>query len=170
MHKSSIMDFKKCFKEKETVVYSRKRITLKHARWGKYQERWKWEENIQTNEHMGSLIELISSWFSQWAFSNVFEFSEISSWSQLCPSRNRRSSCGNPSLIYLCTNRPFWFSARVSLFLGYLFSFFVLFFFTARLKTWTLFKMNENFLFPWGRNSLAQIPAFDPNGLSKYVT
>ena len=30
MHKSSIMDFKKCFKEKEIVVYSRKRIKLKH--------------------------------------------------------------------------------------------------------------------------------------------
>ena len=38
MHKSSIMDFKKCFKEKEIVVYFRKRIRLKHARWGKYQE------------------------------------------------------------------------------------------------------------------------------------
>ena len=39
MHKSSIMDFMKCFKEKEIVVYSRKRIKLKHARWGKYEER-----------------------------------------------------------------------------------------------------------------------------------
>ena len=39
MHKSSIMDSKKCFKEKEIVVYFRKRIKLKHARWGKYQER-----------------------------------------------------------------------------------------------------------------------------------
>ena len=39
MHKNSNMDFKKCFKEKEIVVYSRKRIRLKHARWGKYQER-----------------------------------------------------------------------------------------------------------------------------------
>ena len=38
MHKSSIMDFKKYFKEKEIVVYSRKRIRFKHARWGKYQE------------------------------------------------------------------------------------------------------------------------------------
>ena len=55
MHKSSIMDFKKCFKEKKIVVYFRKRIRLKHARWGKCQERWKWKRNIQTNEHLGSL-------------------------------------------------------------------------------------------------------------------
>ena len=39
IYKSSIMDFKKCFKEKEIVVYFRKRIRLKHAMWGKYQER-----------------------------------------------------------------------------------------------------------------------------------
>ena len=69
MHKSSIMDFKKCFKEKEIMVYFRKRIRLKHARWDKYQERWKCEQNIQTNEHMDSFIKLISRWFSQWVTS-----------------------------------------------------------------------------------------------------
>ena len=48
------------------------------------------------------------------------------------------------------------------------FSFFLLFHYAF--KTWTLFKMNEIFYyFPKEENSLAQVPAFDPNGLSKYV-
>ena len=101
MHKSSIMDFKKCFKEKEIVVYSRKRIRLKHARWGKYQERWKWEQYIQTNEHMSSLIKLISRWFSQWAISKRFWIL----WNILLiaalPQSKSPFFCGNPSLIYL---------------------------------------------------------------------
>ena len=123
--------------------------------WGKYQEKWKWEQYIQTNEHMGFLIKLISRWFSRWAISKRFWIL----WNILLiaalPQSKSPFFCGNPSLIYLCTNRPFGFSARASLFLGCLFSFFHIFFtyiffirFTMRLRTWTLFKMNEKFYFP----------------------
>ena len=40
------MDFKKYFKEKEIVVYSRKGIRLKHARWGKYKKKDESGNNI----------------------------------------------------------------------------------------------------------------------------
>ena len=121
--------------------------------------------------HMGSFIKLILRWFSQWAFSKrlwiLWNILLIAALSQ------SKSSffCGNPSLIYLCTNRPFGFSARASLFLGCLFHFFFFLFlffycFTARLRTWTLFRMNEIFFISLRKkNSLAQVPAFDPNGL-----
>ena len=145
MHKSSIMDFKKCFKEKEIVVYPRKRIRLKHGRWCKYQERWKWEQNIQTNEHMGSFIKLISRRFSQWAFSNIFEFSEISSWLQLCPSRNRHSSM---EILH-------WFIFARTALSGFqlvlLFSWdasFIFFCFTVRLKLELCSKWMKFFYFP----------------------
>ena len=50
--------------------------------------------------------------------------------------------------LFLCMNRPFGFSAHASLFLGCFFLFFFHFFycFTVRLRTWTLFKMNEIFI------------------------
>ena len=134
------------------MVYSRKRIRLKHAKWGKYQERWKWEQNIQTNEHMGPLIKLISWWFSQWAISSVFEFSKISSWLWLCPSWNRHSSVktlhwfifartalSGFQLVLLFSWDAFFFHFFIFC------SFFLLF--HCAFKTWTLFKMNEIFFF-----------------------
>ena len=93
---------------------------------------------------------LISRWFSQWAISkrlwilrNIFLIATL-------PQSKSPFFYGNPSLIYLCTNRPFGFSAHAFLFLGchfFIFLFFFHFFycFTARLRTWTLFKMNEIF-------------------------
>ena len=146
MHKSSITDFKKCFKEKKIVVYSRKRIRLKHARWGKYQERWKWEQNIQTNEHMGSLIKLISWWFSQWALGKRFEFFEISSWLQLCPSRNRHSSVETLHWFIFLHESLFQVFSSCFSFLGMPFLFFFLLF-QLMLLFYSLFKMNEIFYF-----------------------
>ena len=120
--------------------------------WGKYQERWKWEQYIQTNEHMGSLMKLISRWFSQWAISKRFWILRNILLIAALPQSKSSFFCGNPSLIYLYTNRPFGFSARASLFLGCLFSFFFIFcpffyLFHCAFKTWTLFKINEIFYF-----------------------
>ena len=146
MHKSSIMDFKKCFKEKEIVVYFRKRIRLKHARWDKYQERWKCEQNIQTNEHMGSFIKLISRWFSQWAFSkrlwilrNIFLIATL-------PQSKITILLWKPFIDLSLHEPPFRVFSSCFSFLGSIF--FIFYCFTARLRTWTLFKMNEIFLFP----------------------
>ena len=121
--------------------------------------------NIKKDESANKISKQMNTWtlLSNWSqddfhsepLVNVFEFFEISSWSQLCPQSKSSFFCGNPSLIYLCTNRPFGFSARTSLFLGCLFHFFIFLFFLflfllfhCVFKTWTLFKMNENFLFP----------------------
>ena len=133
--------------------------------WGKYQEGWKWEQYIQTNEHLGSLIKLISRWFSQWAISKRFWILRNILLTAALPQSKSPFFCGNPSLIYLCINRPFGFSARASLFLGCLFHFFFYLLFHCAFKTWTLFKTNEIFYFPKEENSLAQVLAFDPNGL-----
>ena len=124
-----------------------------------YPNKWTHEPSYQ----------MISRWFSQWATSKHFWILWNVILIAALPQSKSSFFCGNPSLIYLCTNRPFGFSTHASLFLG---CFFFIFFycFTTRFKTWTLFKMNENFYFPKEENSLAQIPAFDPNGLSKYVT
>ena len=48
--------------------------------------------------------------------------------------------------------------------------FFIFFCFTVRLKLELCSKWMKFFYFHKEENSLAQIPAFDPNGLSKYVT
>ena len=126
-----------------------------------------------TNEHMGSLIKLISWWFSQWAISKHFWILRNTILIAALPQSKSPFFCGNPSLIYLCTNRPFGFSAHASLFLGCLFSFFVPFFFaycfTARLKLELCSKWMKFFISLRKKNSLAQVSAFDPNGLSKYV-
>lgn len=147
MHKSSIVNFKKCFGENEIVVYSWKRIRLKRARWGKYQERWKWEQNIQTNEHMGSFIQSISRWFPQWAFSKHLWILRNILLIAALPQSKSPFFCENSSLIYLCTSRPFGFSAHASLFLGCPFHF-IFFCFTARLKLELCSKWMKFFLFP----------------------
>ena len=133
-------------------------------------ESWKWEQYIQTNEHLGSLIKLISRWFSQWAFRK-----------RLWILRNILLIAALPpveiaillwkSFIDLSLHEPPLrvFSSCFS-FLGMpFFLFFIFYCFTVRLKTWTLFKMNEIFISLRKKNSLARVPALDPNGLSKYV-
>ena len=115
--------------------------------------------NIQTNEHLGSLIRLISRWFSQWAISKRPWILRKVLLIAALPQSKSSFFCENPSLIYLCTNRPFGFSAHASLFLGCFFSFFILFFFifycfTVRLRTWTLFKMTENFFISLRKKTL----------------
>ena len=102
---------------------------------------WKWEQYIQTNEHLGFLIKLISRWFSQWAFSKRLWILRNILLIAAFPQLKSSFFCGDLSLIYLCTNRPFGFSTRASLFLGCFFSFFHFFIFcsffycfTARLK------------------------------------
>ena len=80
---------------------------------------------------------------------NVFEFSGISSWLQLCPSRNRHSSV--ETLHWFIFARTalsgfqlmLLFSWDAFFFIFIFFSFFYCF--TTRLRTWTLFKMNEFF-------------------------
>ena len=103
---------------------------------------------------------------------NVFEFSSISSWLQFCPSRDRHSF----------VETLHWFTfARTALsgfqlmplfswdsFFHFLFFFFA-YCFTARLKLELCSKWMKFFYSPKEENSLAQVPAFDPNGLSKYV-
>ena len=130
---------------------------------------------------------------------SVLEFSGISSWLQFCPSQNRhsfvetlhwfifvRTVLSDFQLMLLFSWDAFFFSFLFFFIVLFLFfSFF--YYFTTRLRTWTLFKMNKFFflfflkknfkrkgishwfLFSQGRNSSAQIPVFDPNGLSKYV-
>ena len=71
-----------------------------------------------------------------------------------------------PFVDYLCTNRPFGFSARASLFLGFFLFFYC---FTVRLRLELCSKWMKISYFPKEENSLTQVPAFDPNGLSKYV-
>ena len=142
--------------------------------------------NIKKDENENNISKQMNTWalLSNWSqdefhnepLVNVFEFSEISSWLQLCPSRKLPFFYGNPSLIYLYTNRPFGFSAHSSLFLGcpffyflFIFSFFLLF--HCAFKNLN-FVQNEwkFFYFPKEENSLAQVPVFDPNELLKYVT
>ena len=53
---------------------------------------WKWEQYIQTNEHLDPLIKWSQDDFHNEPLISFFEFSEMSSWLQLCPSRNRHSS------------------------------------------------------------------------------
>ena len=93
MHKSSIMDFKKCFKEKEIVVYSRKKNKAQTCKVG---------VNIKKDESGNNISKQMNTWalLSNWSqddfhnqpLVNVFEFSGVSSWLQLCPSRNHHSS------------------------------------------------------------------------------
>ena len=140
------MDFKKCFKEKEIVVYSRKRIKLKHARWGKYQEMWKWEQYIQINEHMSPLIKWSQDDFHNEPLVNIFESSEMSSWLQLRPSRNRHSS----------VETLHWFIFARTALSGFqpvfLFSwdafFFFLYCFTARFKNLNFVQNEKKIYFP----------------------
>ena len=140
--------------------------------WGKYQEKWKWEQYIQTNEHMGSLIKLILRWFSQWAISKHFWIL----WNILLiaalPQSKSPFFCGNPSLIYLCKNRPFRFLARASFFLGcpfFIFFIYIFLLFHYALENLNFVQNEWKILFPQRGNSLTQVPTFDPNGLSKYV-
>ena len=130
--------------------------------------------NIQTNEHLGSLIRLISRWFSQWAISKRPWILRKILFIVALPSVEivillRKSFID----LFLCTNRPFGFSAHASLFLGCLFSFFCSFFFaycfTARLKLELCSQWMKFFISLRKKNSLAQVPAFDPNGLPKHV-
>ena len=132
------------------------------------------ESGNKISKQMNTLALSISRWFSQWAISKRLWILQHIFLIAILPQSRSPFFCGNPSLIYLCTNRPFGFSAHASLFLGCLFSFFVLFFFCllfhCAFKTWILFKMNEIFFISLRKkNSLAQVPAFDPNRLSKYV-
>ena len=145
------MDFKKCFKEKEIVVYLRKRIRLKHGRWCKYQERSKSEQNIHTNEYMGSFIKLILRWFSQRAISKRFWILR----KVLLIAALPQSKIAIPLWKFfidlsLCVNRPFGFSAHASLFLGcfffILFSFFLLF--HCAFKNLNFVQNEWNFHFP----------------------
>ena len=90
---------------------------------------------------------LLSNW-SQDDFHNeplvsVFEFSEMSSWLQLCPSRNRHSSM--KTLHWFIFAQTALSGFQLVLLLSGDASFHFFYCFTVRLKTWTLFKMNENF-------------------------
>ena len=150
MHKSSIMDFKKCFKEKKIVVYSRKKNKAQTCKVGINIKKDESGNNI--SKQMNTWALLISRWFSQWAISkrlwiprNIFLIATL-------PQSKSSFFCGNPSLIYLCTNRPFEFAAHASLFLGcpffifYSFSIFLLFHYAFKNLN---FVQNEwNFLFP----------------------
>ena len=67
--------------------------------------------NIKKNESGNNISKQMNTWalLSNWSqddfhnepLVNVFEFSGISSWLQLCPSRKLPFLCGNSSLIYL---------------------------------------------------------------------
>ena len=108
------------------------------------------ESGNKISKQMNTLALSISRWFSQWAISKRLWILQHIFLIAILPQSRSPFFCGNPSLIYLCTNRPFGFSAHASLFLGCLFSFFVFFclLFHCAFKTWTLFKMNEIFYFP----------------------
>ena len=135
MHKSSIMDFKKCFKEKEIVVYSRKKNNK--AQTCKVGVNIKKDESGNNiSKQMNTWALLISRWFSQWAISkrlwilrNIFLIVTL-------PQSKLSFFCRNPSLIYFCTNRPFGFSTHASLFLGcpffIFYSFFIFFIISLR--------------------------------------
>ena len=132
------------------------------------------ESGNKISKQMNTVALLISRWFSQWAISKRLWILQHIFLIVILPQSRSPFFCGNPSLIYLCTNRPFGFSARTFLFLGCLFSFFCFFYFlfycfTARLKLELCSKWIKKFYFPKEENSLAQVPAFDPNGLLKYV-
>ena len=101
------------------------------------------ESGNKISKQMNTLALLISRWFSQWAISKRLWILQHIFLIAILPQSRSPFFCGNPSLIYLCMNRPFGFSAHASLFLGCLFSLFHYAF-----KTWTLFKMNEIFYFP----------------------
>ena len=117
MHKSSIMDFKKCFKEKKIVVYSRKRIKLKHeggVNIKKCESGNKWTP--------GSSYQMISRWFSQWATNKHFWILR----NVILIAALPQSKIAIPLWKFfidlsLYANRPFGFSAHASLFLGCLF-------------------------------------------------
>ena len=110
------------------------------------------ESGNKISKQMNTLALLISKWFSQWAISKRLWILQHIFLIAILPQSRSPFFCGNPSLIYLCTNRPFGFSAHASLFLGCLFSFFVLFFFaycfTARLKLELCSKWMKFFYFP----------------------
>ena len=100
---------------------------------------------------------------------NVFEFSEIFSWLQLCLSRNRHSS----------VETLYWFIFARTALSGFqlmlLFSWDAIFFhfllFHCAFKNLNFVQNERNFFyFPKEENSLTQVLAFDPNGLSKSIT
>ena len=93
MHKNSIMDFKKCFKEKKIVIYSRKKNKAQTCKVGVNIKKDENENNISKQMNTWALL---SNWFQDDFHNeplvNVFEFFGVSSWLELCPSRNRHSS------------------------------------------------------------------------------
>ena len=145
------MDFKKCFKKKEIVVCSKKNKA----------QTCKVEVNIKKNESGNKISKQMNTWALLSNWSQVDFHSEPLVTSLNSPKYPLDRSFApveiaillwKPFIDFLCTNRPFGFSARASLFLGCLFSFFsffVLFFylFHCAFKTWTLFKINEIFYF-----------------------
>ena len=141
--------------------------------------------NIKKDESGNKISKQMNTWafLSNWShddFHNeplvsVFEFSEKSSWLQLCPSRKSPFLCGNPSLICLFARTALSGFQLVLLFswdaFFHFFHFFCSFFllFHCAFKTWLCSKWMKFFISLRKKNSLAQVPTFDPNGLSKYV-
>ena len=150
MHKRSIMNYgfqiKECLKEKGNIYLflnkkgSNIQITKNKRR----------NKHIQTNEHMGPLIKLISRCISKWAIGKHPESSEQMPWSKLFPlDRNYHSFVEilhwfNFGRAALSSFQLMPFSSLIMPFSSFFLHLFLsISLFQYHLRTWNLFKMNE---------------------------